>query len=195
MVWPRSLRCKWQAAFGHRGCDSSTGTLTSRCSIAPIRNQGHSQGGAAPQAQTQAGAGQASPGNSEACHAFVMLLVPGEEVRLCGSLGGQGMNSWRKKGTNRRDWHQGEPPLHLRLYLPSHSVGLSVNWRGSSKSFCEFHWVEGFCEHFSARRSHYLLYTFGFFKYWSFPRWLAVLKLNIASGTKNNTTHTPVPAT
>lgn len=37
----------------------------------------------------------------------------------------------------------------------------------------------GFCEYFSARHSHtliYLLCIFEFFKYWGFPRWLAILK-------------------
>lgn len=105
---------------------------------------------------------------------------------------GQGMNSWPKKGTNRRDWIKMSFPSISICISPSHSLGLSTNWRGSSKSFCGLHWMKGFCEYFSARRSHsYLLYKFGFFKYWSFPRWLAVLKLNIASATKDNITHTP----
>lgn len=31
----------------------------------------------------------------QACRAFVMLLVPVEEMRLCGFLGGKCMNSWQ----------------------------------------------------------------------------------------------------
>lgn len=54
------------------------------------------------EAHSQAGADLAASGNLEACCAFEMLFIPVGETRLCGFLGGQVMNSWQKKGANKR---------------------------------------------------------------------------------------------
>lgn len=74
--------------------------VTLPCYAALVRHT-YRRGEASFRTPDQAGAGQATPGNLEACHSFVMLLVPVEEVRLCGFLGGKGMNSWQKKGTKK----------------------------------------------------------------------------------------------
>lgn len=67
-------------AFECRESDSSTGVLTYRCQLL--------QSAASTQPGRGRCSGQAIPGNSEACHAFVML-VPVEEMRPCGFLGGR----------------------------------------------------------------------------------------------------------
>lgn len=74
--------------------------VTLPCYAALVRHT-YRRGEASFRTPDQAGAGQATPGNLEACHSFVMLLVPVEEVRLCGFLGGKGMNSWQKKETKK----------------------------------------------------------------------------------------------
>lgn len=57
------------------------------------------------------------------------------------------MNSWQKKGTNKRDLHQDEPSPHtVCVCLPT--TGEIPNLFG------ELHWMEGFCEYFSARHSN-----------------------------------------
>lgn len=75
---------------------------------------------------------------------FVVLLVPIEGVRLCGFLGGKGMNSWQRTG--RREGRSypcrpsTDPKLHLPLRLWARVCGL---WAGY-KSFGKSQWTEVF---------------------------------------------------
>lgn len=80
------------------------------------------------------------------------------------------MNSWQKGGTNKSDWHQDEPSLHLKLHLPSHSVVVCLQTgRGDTSLFGELHRTEGFCEYVSARHSHSdLSFVQIWISYWGF---------------------------
>lgn len=49
---------------------------------------------------------------------FVMLLVPVEGVRLCGFLGGKGVNSQQWTGTVEGGSYQLQASTYPKLYLP-----------------------------------------------------------------------------
>lgn len=72
----------------------------------------------------------------QACHAFVMLLVPVEEMRLCGFLGGECMNSWQKKGTSKRRFVS-RGAFHLAQIIPPFTQCgcVPANLRANYKSF------------------------------------------------------------
>lgn len=133
--WSRWWSGKLECACGEP--DPSTELLTSWCYFASVGSE------------LAAREGQQAGGCTrklEACRAFVMLLVPVEEMRLRGFLGGKGMNSWQKKGTSKKrfvsrwalHWSQIIPPFthHEGVCLPT--GGQITNLSG------KLHWWKAF---------------------------------------------------
>lgn len=119
--------------------------------------------------------------------AFVMLLVlvPVEKTRLCGMLGGQGMNSWWKKGTNQRRVALRQAFHLFQIISPATQCGcLSAKLRVLQVLLFSYIGSMAFVtmvlrSPFGAKHIQsliYLLHTSGFLNIGVFPRWLAVLK-------------------